>query len=214
LRIPDAAAPPRVYDEAVNEPFVQEPTAGAETRPSRARASTIGAVAFALLTVPFLVFGWMMFNSKTRVEFSCHPLGPCTLVEQSWLERTEVAQFTVAEIEGATVERNRSGRKGAEHLYRPVLETTRGKFPLSPRWLTDEAQAERTAKVVNRFRSNPMLSQKGFTLFHDHRRGPLIVGTSFSAVGVLLLGVSLWLALKARRHARAERAAQATPPTA
>ncbi|MBN1203759.1 MAG: hypothetical protein JXB05_02400 [Myxococcaceae bacterium] len=210
LRIPGAAAGAWVYDRAVTEPIAQEPTPGAQARPSRARASTLGAVAFALMTVPFLVFGWMMFNSKARVELSCHPLGPCTLVELSWLERTEVGQFTVEELQGASVERN---RKGASHLYRPVLETTRGKFPLSARWMADEAQAQRTANVVNRFRANPLLSQKGFLLFHDHRRGPLLVGASFSAVGVLLLGVSLWLAFKARRLSRAERAAQAAPPT-
>ncbi len=184
-------------------------TAADEAPPSRARANTIGAVAFVLLAAPFLVFGWMMFNMKGRVELECAPGGPCMLLHQSWLSRERVEVFTVAEIQGATVERNRSSRRGGESLYRPVLETTRGKFPLSARWLDAQETAERTVRVVNAFRANPLGGGgKGFLLFHDQRRGSAIVGTSFTSVGVVLLGVSVWLGLRARRHLRAERAAR------
>jgi hypothetical protein len=169
-------------------------------------------VAFVLLGAPFLVFGWMMFNMKGRVELGCAPGGPCVLVHQSWLSRERVERFTVAEIQGATVERNRSSRRGGEFLYRPVLETTRGKFPLSSRWLDEQEKAERTVRVVNAFRDNPMGGGgKGFILFHDLRRGSAIVGTSFTSVGVVLIGVSVWLGFKARRHRRAERAARVGP---
>ncbi len=163
-------------------------------------------MAFLLLAAPFLVFGGMMLVLKARVELRCEPGGPCALVHVSWLSEEEVERFTVGELQGAVVERNRSNRPGAEPVYRPVLETTRGKFALSSRWLKEEAQAERTARVVNLFRANPR-GGKGFILFHDHRQGPMVVGSAFSAVGLLLLGVSGWLGLKARRHRRAERAA-------
>jgi hypothetical protein len=209
VRIPGAVAGPRVYDRAVTEPAAQEPLSGEAPSP-RGRASALGAVAFVLLGVPFLVFGGMMLNLKARVELRCDPGGPCTLFHLSWLGQERVGHFKLEEIQRGTVERNRD-RKGAE-LYRPVLETTGGKFPLSSRWLADGVQAERTVRVVNYFRSNPFGGGgKGFILFHDHRRGPLIVGFSFGSVGLVLLGVSVWLALKARRYSRAERAARTSP---
>jgi hypothetical protein len=164
--------------------------------------------------VPFLVFAFMMFNLKARLELHCDPGGPCTLLQMGWLGRERVGDFKLDELQEATVERNRSSKKDAAPLYRPVLETTRGSFPLSSRWLEDEAQAQRTVRIINFFRANPLASRKGFVLFHDHRRGPLIVGSSFGAVGGVLLILSLWVALRARRHLRAERAAQASPPTA
>jgi hypothetical protein len=205
-RIPGEDTGSRVYDTGVTEPAPQE-TPPAEAPQSRARASTIGAVAFVLLAAPFLVFGWMMFNLKGRVELECAVGGPCVLVHQSWLSRERMELFTVEELQGATVERNRSNRRGGVSLYRPVLETTRGKFPLSSRWLDEEDKAERTVRVVNAFRANPFGGGgKGFLLFHDQRRGSAIVGISFTSVGVLLLGVSVWLGFKARRHRRAERA--------
>ena len=197
-------------------PAAQEPLPDNDAPASRARASTLGAVAFVLLAGPFLVFSLMMLNLKARVELHCEPGGPCTLSQRSWLGREQVGTFTVQELQGATVEHNRSSKADAATLYKPVLKTTRGDFPLSSRWLDEEAEAERTARVVNLFHANPFGGgRKGFLLFHDHRRGPLIVGVSFGAVGVLLLGLSLWLAFRARRHRRAARAARASPtPTA
>ncbi|MDC0711956.1 hypothetical protein POL68_26045 [Stigmatella sp. ncwal1] len=165
----------------------------------RPRSLRISAVAFLLLAVPFLVFGGMMLFLKARVELHCDP-GGCQLFHLSVLTKTRVELFPVTEIQGASVDRNRSSRAGAEPLYRPVLETTRGKFPLSYRWLDTEADAERTVKVLNRYRANPLAANgRGFILFHDHRRSPLFVGSAFSAVGVGLLGLSLWLALKLRK---------------
>lgn len=172
-------------------------------------------MAFVLLGLPFLVFGLVMLNVKARVELRCDPGRGCILDQASLLSHERVGIFTFPEILGATVERNRSSKADAENLYKPVLKTTRGDFPLSSRWLDDEAQAERTARVVNLFHANPAGGAgKSFTLFHDHRRGPLIVGSSFCSVSVVLFGLSLWMALKARRLLRAERAARTSPPTA
>ncbi|HYI01695.1 hypothetical protein [Hyalangium sp.] len=205
---------PRVYDGPVTAPVTQEPTqvpsSGDSAAAPRGRSTAIGAGAFLLLAAPFVVFSLMMLNLKARTELRCDPGGPCTLLQFSWLGRELVGNFKLEELQGAAIERNRSSKKDAAPLYKPVLETTRGSFPLSSRWLEDEAQARNTVKVVNFFRANPLASRKGFILFHDHRRGPLIVGSSFGAVGGVLLGLSLWLAFKARRHLRAEQAARAS----
>lgn len=208
-RFPRAAARPRVYDRAVTDSAPQG-APDSEAQAPRSRANTIGAVAFVLLAVPFLIFGFMTFNLKGRVELECDHGGPCRLIHQSWLSRQTVETFTVEQLQGATLERNRSNRRGGVFLYKPVLETTRGKFPLCQRWMDEEDKAERTVRVVNAFRANPLGGGgRGFVLFHDQRRGSAIVGTSFMSVGAVLLGLSAWLGVRARRHLRAERAAQA-----
>ena len=203
-RFPRAAARPRVYDGGVTDSAPQG-AASSEAPPSRARSTTIGAVAFVLLGGPFLVFGWMMFNMKGLVALECAAGGPCTLVHRSWLSSERVETFTIDEIQGATVERNRTSRRGGAMVYRPVLETTRGKFPLSHRWMDEQQTAESAVTRVHDFRAK---RAPGFELVHDQRRGSAIVGTSFTSVGVVLLAVSVWLGFKARRHRRAERAAQ------
>lgn len=180
-------------------------TPAGEAPPSRARSTTIGAVAFVLLAAPFLVFGGMMFNLKARVDLECAAGGPCTLVHRSWLSSEHVETFTLEELQGATVERNRTSRRGGAEVYRPVLETTRGKFPLSHRWMDEQASAEHAALRVKDFQAK---AAPGFVLSSDQRRGSAIVGASFTSVGVLLLGVSVWLGFKARRHRRAERGAR------
>jgi|GEM_PF-1089835 hypothetical protein len=212
LRIPGAAARPWVYDGPVTGPTPQEPTRDAAAPTPRGRSTAIGAGALLLLALPFFVFSLIMFTLKARVELHCNAGGPCMLVHRSWLAQEEVGMFLVTELQEATVERNRSSKRDAAVLYKPILETTRGSFPLSTQWVENEAQARNTARVVNYFRSNPFASSKGFMIFHDYRRGPLIVGSSFAGVGVVLLGLSLWLALKARRLLRAERAAPLSPP--
>jgi hypothetical protein len=161
----------------------------------RARSLRISTVGFLLLAAPFLVFGGMMFLLKTRVELHCEP-GGCQLFHISWVTSQRVELFPLEEIQGALVDRNRSSRAGAEPLYRPVLETSRGKFPLSYRWLNDEAEAARTVSILQRYRAN---NGRTLVLFHDHRRTPLFVGSAFSAVGLALVGLSLWMALRLRK---------------
>lgn len=212
LRIPGAASRGRVYDGPVTGPTPPEPTRNTPPPASRGRSTTIGAGALLLLAVPFFVFSGIMLHLKARVELQCDPGGPCRLLQRSWLGQEEVGMFLVPELQEATVERNRSDKRDAAVLYKPMLVTARGTFPLSTQWLESEAQALSTVRVVNYFRANPLASRKGFMLFYDHRRGPLIVGACFGGVGAVLLVLSLWLAFKARRLLRAERAAQAPPP--
>lgn len=149
-----------------------------------------------------------MLNLKARVELACSPGGPCTLFRQSWLSREPVARFTVEELQGVKLERNRSGRRGSEPLYRPVLQTTRGEFPLTYKWLEQQADAERTVQAVSQFRADPR-GGDGVEVFHDHRRSPGRVGVAFGGVGLVLLGVSVWLGIKARRYRRVELAVEA-----
>jgi hypothetical protein len=208
LRIPRAAASRWVYDGPVTGPTPPEPARDDAAPASRGRSTAIGAGAFLLLALPFLVFSGIMFSLKARVELHCNAGGPCMLVHRSWLGQEEVGMFLVPELQEATIERNRSSKRDAATLYKPMLVTTRGTFPLSTQWLEDETQARNTVRVVNYFRSNPFASRKGFMLFHDHRRGPMIVGASFGGVGVVLLGLCLWLGFKARRLLRAERSAR------
>jgi hypothetical protein len=182
LRIPGAAASRWVYDGPVTGPTPQEPARDEAAAASRGRSTAIGAGAFLLLAVPFLVFSFIMLNLKARVELQCDPGGPCLLLQRSWIGQEEVGMFILPELQEATVERTRSDKRDAAVLYKPMLVTTRGTFPLSTQWLTDEAQARSTVRVVNGFRANPFLSRKGFLLFHDHRRGPLIVGALSDAL--------------------------------
>jgi hypothetical protein len=177
-----------------------------EAPPSRARSTTIGAVAFVILATPFLIFGWMMFSLKARVDLDCPGGGPCRLVHRSWLSRETVETFTVDELLGASVERNRSSKRGGEQVFRPVLETTKGKFPLSHGWVDDQAAAEKTVLMLKDLQASNIST--GIIFVSDQRRGSAIVGTAFTSVGLVLLGVSVWLGVKARRHRRAERAAR------
>lgn len=189
---------------AVTDPASQG-IASDEAPAYRSRSLRISTVGFLLLAAPFLVFGGMMLLLKTRVELHCDP-GGCQLFHLSWVTSQRVELFPLGELQGALVDRNRSSRAGAEPLYRPVLETARGKFPLSYRWLNDEAEAARTVSILQRYLANPMATQgRTLVLFHDHRRTPLLVGSAFSAVGLALVGLSLWMALKLRKASASPR---------
>lgn len=172
--------------------------------PSRGRSAGIAAVAAVLLALPFLVYGIVTLDTRARVELKCASNGPCTLTREGLLTKEEVGVFPVEELRGAKVERNRKSRTSEESVWRPVLETTRGDFPLSYGWMTEERKAQRVVTVVRRYRDRPLA---GITLWHDDRAGAVRMGTAFLAVGGLLLLMSAWLALKARRLLRAERAA-------
>lgn len=172
---------------------------------SRGRSLGLAAVAAVLLSLPFFVFGVMTLDTKARVELKCAPNGPCTLTRQSFLSKEEAGVFTLDELLGAKVDRNRKSRNSEESVWRPVLQTTRGDFPLNYGWMSDERKAQYAAGVVQRFLGMPFAG--GVTLWHDDRAGAARLGTSFIVVGGLLVLMSGWLAFKARRLLRAERAA-------
>ena len=177
--------------------------------PSRGRSTTIAAVAAVLLSLPFVVYGAVTLDTRARVELSCARLGPCTLTREGLLSKEEVGVFPLEELRGARVERSRKSRLSEEFVWRPMLETARGDLPLSYGWMPDERKARHTATVVQRYLARPFAG--GVTLWHDDRAGARRLGTAFLAVGGLLLLLGAWLAFKARRLLRAERAAASLP---
>ncbi len=190
----------RVSTPALQSPPVSEPS----DTPSRGRSATIAAISALLLSLPFLVYGVMTLDTKARVELQCARMGPCTLSRESLLSKETVGVFPLEELVGTKVDRNRKSRHSEEFIWRPVLQTKRGDFPLSYGWLPDEAKARHTATVVLRYLAKPFAG--GVTLWHDDRAGAVRLGTAFIVVGALLLLMSAWLGFKARRLLRAERA--------
>lgn len=172
---------------------------------SRGRSTGIAAVAAVLLSLPFVIYGGMTLDTRARVELQCAPNGPCTLTREGLLSKEEVGVFPLEELRGAKVERRRKSSTSEEFVWRPVLETTRGDLPLSYGWMPEERKAQYTAGVVQRYLGMPFAG--GVTLWHDDRAGAVRLGTAFLVVGGLLLLLSAWLAFKARRLLRAERAA-------
>lgn len=171
--------------------------------PSRARSATLAAAALVLLALPFFVFGVATLDMKSRVDFQCAPGGPCTLTRSSWLSRQEVGRFTLEELRGTRVARDRKSSIGGEaFVWRPMLETARGDFPLSYAWMKDEALAESAAGAVRRYLAQP---SEALSITHDDRKGAGRLGTAFVLVGVAALGLSGWLWRKARHLRRAER---------
>jgi hypothetical protein len=190
----------RVYDEAVSDSVPP-------VTPSR--SLFIGALGVLALSVPFFIFGLAFLDTKARIEFQCQRGGPCTLTRIGWLSKEEPLTFTLAELQGARVERGRSPRGEQQNIYRPVLVTTRGEFPLSHQWVAEEREAERTVSSVNRFHENP--EAPGFTMWHDNRQQASRLGVMFTVAAVLVLLLGLFLTWRAVRRRRQERAQAAAP---
>jgi hypothetical protein len=190
----------RVYDEAVSDP-------APSVTPSR--SLFIGAIGVLVLSIPFFIFGLAFLDTRARIELQCQRGGPCTLTRIGWLTREEAGTFTLAELQGARVERGRSPRGEQQNIYRPVLVTTRGEFPLSHHWMAEEREANRSVISVNRFRQNP--EAPGFTMWHDDRPRASRLGAMFTVVAVLVLLLGLWLTWRAVRRRREERAQGAAP---
>jgi hypothetical protein len=171
--------------------------------PNRARTNLIAAVTSLLLAVPFIIFGVFMVNTQARVELQCKPGGPCTVTRSGYLTAEAPAVYQLEDMRGVKVERNRKSRLSDEFVWRPVLETEGGDVPLSYGWMTDQRKAVYAATVLERYFSTPIQS---FTLWHDDRAGPARLGTAFIVVGLVMVGASIALALRARRFRRAEQA--------
>lgn len=200
MRLGVLATRDRVYDGAVSD-------SAPSLTPSR--SLFIGAIGVLLLSVPFFIFGLAFLDTKARVEFQCQRGGPCTLTRMGWLTREAPLSFTLEEMQSARVERDRSPRGEQQNIYRPVLVTTRGEFPLSHHWMAEEREAERTVISVNRFLKKP--GSPGFSMWHDNRHQASRMGAMFTVVAVLVLLFGLWLTWRAMRRRRQERAQGAAP---
>ena len=173
------------------------------------RSALVASVAAALMSLPFVFYGLVTLETKARVEFKCEPNGPCVLTRASWLSQEEVGRFTLEEMRGAKVERNRKTGTSDVSIWRPVLVTTRGDFPLSYAWMREESKAQYPAGVVGRYLAKPYAG--GVTLWHDDRAGAARMGALFLTVGGLLVALSVWQGLKARRLRLAEEAGASRP---
>jgi hypothetical protein len=173
----------------------------------RSRATAIGATAFLMLAVPFLVLGVFFLGQKARMDLRCEPSGPCVLSRSSWLGQDEVGRYESQDLQGITVARSRSTRKGAAPIFRPQLETTHGAQPLAYQWTEDEAEAKAFADGVRRYLDGPRT--EALSVFRDDRKASLRVGGAFTGVGLGVLALSLWLLSRTLAHRRAERTAGA-----
>ncbi|KFA90681.1 hypothetical protein Q664_26880 [Archangium violaceum Cb vi76] len=168
------------------------------------RSLFIGAIGVLALSVPFFVFGLSFLDTKARIELQCQRGGGCALTRSGWLTKERPLAFYPGEIQSARVERSRTPRGEQQNIYRPVLVTTRGEFPLSHQWMEEEREASRTVVSVNRFLKNP--ESPGFTLWHDNRPRASRLGVMFTVAGGLVLLLGLWLTWRAVRRRRQERA--------
>ncbi|PTL77034.1 hypothetical protein [Vitiosangium sp. GDMCC 1.1324] len=173
------------------------------------RSLFIGAIGVLVLSIPFFIFGLAFLDTKARIELQCQRGGPCTLTRIGWLTREAPETFTLAEIQGARVERDRSPRGEQQNIYRPVLVTTRGEFPIAYHWVAEEREANRAVISVNHFRRNP--ESPGFTMWHDDRLRASRLGMLFTGAAVLVLLFGLWLTFRAVRRRREERTQAASP---
>ncbi|GMU02771.1 hypothetical protein KH5H1_68910 [Corallococcus caeni] len=173
----------------------------------RSRATAIGATAFLLLALPFLVLGVFFLGQKARMDFRCEPQGPCVLTRSSWLGQEEVGRYAPQDLRDVEVARSRSARSGAAPIFRPQLQTTSGVQPLAYQWTEDEAEARAYADTVRRYLTGPRTD--ALAVFEDHRQASLRVGGAFTAVGLGVLALSLWLLSRTLAHRKAERAATA-----
>lgn len=188
-----------------SRPGYEGPVSDSAPPVTPSRSLFIGAISVLVLSIPFFVFGLAFLDTKARVELQCQRGGPCTLTRIGWLTRDKPESFSLAEIQGARVERDRSPRGQQQNIYRPVLITTRGEFPISYHWMADEREASRAVVSVNRFRQNP--ESPGFTMWHDDRPSASRLGVLFTVAAVLVLLFGLWLTFRAVRRRREERAA-------
>lgn len=190
----------RVYDEPVSD-------SAPPVTPSR--SLFLGAAGVLALTIPFFVFGLAFLDVKARVVLQCERGGPCTLTKAGWLTQEVVGTFPLTELQGARVDRSRSPRGEQANIYRPMLVTTRGEFPLSYQWMDEEKQANAPVISVKRFLATP--GAPGFSMWHDDRPRASRMGQMFTVTGVLVLLFGLWLLFRAFQRRKEERARGTAP---
>ncbi|WNG13293.1 hypothetical protein [Cystobacter fuscus] len=169
------------------------------------RSLFIGGASFLLLSVPFFVFGLGFLDTKARIELKCERGGPCTHTRVGWLTREAPTTFQLGELQGTRIDRRRSSRGEDESIYRPMLVTTRGDFPIAAHWMEQEKQARSATVSVDRFLNTP--GAPGFSMWHDDRPRASRIGVLFTATASLVMLFGLWLTWRAVRRRGEERRA-------
>jgi hypothetical protein len=179
------------------------------SEPSRtpSRSLAISGIALLVLSVPFFIFGVSFLNVKARINLDCQPGGPCTLTRIGYLTQEEPVVLPLTDIQEARVDRRRG--RGGDNEFRPVIvSTTQQVHPVAYGWMEQETKATRVVRALERFRATPV---PGFSMWHDDRPLYLRTGGMFTAAGVVVLGLGLWLTVKALRRRAQERAQASTP---
>lgn len=174
------------------------------------RSLFIGGVGVLVLSVPFFIFGLAFLDVKGRVELECGPGGPCTLTRVGYLTRQVSGVFPLEELQGARVDRSRETRGEQKNIFRPVLLTTRGEFPISAHWMDTEREAQRVVAAVQRYLAAQ--GTPGISMWHDDRSRASRLGMLFTGASVLVLFLGLFLTTRAFRRRGEERARAATVP--
>lgn len=192
MSTPEPSARPRSPEAG---PPVEErlPEAGA------GRSQVLVAASLLVLAVPFLLFGLLYLDLKALVTLECGPRGPCTLYQAGWLTREAVGTFALEELQGAHVQRSRSPRGQRDPVFRPILDTARGSYPLNYDWLRDEAAVVAMVDSVQRFLQGP---EQGLVLRRDDRHKLVRTGALFTAAGGLVAVLGAWVAVRAVRRRR------------
>ncbi len=196
LRVPPT--PARVYDEAVN---------ASESSRAPSRSLAIGGTALLVLSVPFFIFGLSFLNVKARVTLECTAGGQCILTREGYLTREHPILLPFTDVQEVRVDRRRG--RGGDNEYRPVIVTTAQQtLPVAYGWMTQETKATRVVRAIERYRANPT---KGFSMWHDDRPLYIRTGGMFTGAGGVVLGLALFLTVKALRRRAQERAQASTP---
>jgi hypothetical protein len=180
--------------------------------PSRtsSRSFAISGSALLVLSVPFFIFGLSFLNVKARITFECQPGGPCTLTRAGYLSKDEPVVLQLDAIQEVRADRRRA--RNGDNEYRPVLVTTEQQtLPVAYGWMAQETKATRVVRAIERFRAAPV---QGFSMWHDDRPLYIRTGGMFTAAGGVVLGLGLWLTVKALRRRAQERARASTPAPA
>jgi hypothetical protein len=176
------------------------------------RSLFIGGASVLLLSVPFFVFGLGFLDTRARIELKCARAGPCSLTRVGWLTREAPTVLELKEIQGTRIDRRRSSRGEDESIYRPVLVTTRGDFPIAAHWMEKEAQARSATLSVDRFLTTP--GAPGFDMWHDNRARSSLLGVLFTVTATLVMLFGAWLTWRAVRRRSEEHRARADPAPA
>ncbi|MET0401508.1 MAG: hypothetical protein ABW123_03855 [Cystobacter sp.] len=173
------------------------------------RSLFIGGAAVLLLSVPFFAFGLGFLDTRARVELKCARGGPCSLTRAGWLTREAPTVLELRDIQGTRIDRRRSARGQDESIYRPMLVTTKGDFPIAAHWMEKEAQARSATLSVDRFLATP--GAPGFDMWHDNRTRASLLGYLFTSTATVVLLFGSWLTWRALRRRSEERARPPVP---
>lgn len=157
---------------------------------------------FALTFTPVGVLSIVLFGENTTLTCSrLEPIPPnCQLTTHS-LVGTKTQGLLLAEIQEIRVDRQRSSRSRSgsrggsydRYTYRVVFVTEQGDLPLTNSWSSGQRSKEAIATQINHYLQDP--SQPTLFIQQDERLFGYLFGGLFVSVGLIAMGVWIWLLL-------------------